>query len=421
MHAPVPATAAEAAASAPPLDAYQKRLLVFLSVASFFEGYDFIALGQILPNLRADMGLSEAAGGRIVGAIGFGAVLSYFLVRLADRWGRARMLTITILGYTLFTFLTGLSRSAWDFMLFQLAARVFLVAEWALAAVFASEEFPAARRGFALAMLQASTTFGSIVGAGVAPLLLMTPFDWRSVYFVGIAPLLMLAWARRGLRESGRFRSVEAGREAGGPGSLFAIFRTRYRGRVLWMAAIWSLTYAATQPAITFFKEYAVNELSWTDGQVGLSVATATVASLPLVLALGTVVDRLGRRRSAMLVYSICTAAVVLAFQLTGFWTLTLLMMLAAFAAVGILTVLNAYTTEIFPTEMRAQAFAWSNNLLGRLGYVVGPVVVGAMAGPLGWGDAVSVMAVCVVAALVIVLAVLPETAGRELEDTAAL
>jgi putative MFS transporter len=416
----LPADHPDQAAPLPPLTAYQKRLLAFLSVASFFEGYDFIALGQILPNLRADMGFSEAVGGQIVGAIGFGAVVSYFLVRLADRFGRARMLTVTILGYTIFTFLTGLSRSAVDFVLFQFAARIFLVAEWALAAVFAAEEFPAARRGFALSVLQASTTFGSIAGAAVAPLLLMTPFNWRSVYLVGIAPLLLLAWARRGLHESGRFVRAEAGGEAK-KHEMFAIFKTPYRARMLWMAAIWSLTYACTQPAVTFFKEYAVAELAWTDGQVGLSIAIATISSLPLVIALGSVVDRLGRRRSAMLVFSVCTVAVVSAFQLSGFWVLTLCMTAAAFSAVGILTVLNAYTTELFPTSIRAEAFAWSNNLLGRLGYVVGPVVVGALAGSIGWGDAVSLTAIFVVAALVLVVLVLPETAGRELEDTAAL
>ena len=31
------------------LDGYQWRLLAFLSVATFFEGFDFMALSQILP------------------------------------------------------------------------------------------------------------------------------------------------------------------------------------------------------------------------------------------------------------------------------------------------------------------------------------------------------------------------------------
>ena len=42
-----------------PLSPYHRRLFAFLSVASFFEGFDFMALGQLLPEVRAEMGLSS--------------------------------------------------------------------------------------------------------------------------------------------------------------------------------------------------------------------------------------------------------------------------------------------------------------------------------------------------------------------------
>ena len=47
-------------ASAERLTGPQLRLLVLLSVATFFEGYDFLALSQILVNLSDDLGLSKA-------------------------------------------------------------------------------------------------------------------------------------------------------------------------------------------------------------------------------------------------------------------------------------------------------------------------------------------------------------------------
>ena len=68
--------------------AYQRRLFVLLSAANFFEGYDFFALGQILPNLRAEMGLTQAQGGLLLTIIGVGSVAAYGVVRLADRLGR---------------------------------------------------------------------------------------------------------------------------------------------------------------------------------------------------------------------------------------------------------------------------------------------------------------------------------------------
>lgn len=397
---------------------YQRRLFVLLSVANFFEGYDFFALGQILPNLRADLNLSEAAGGTLVGLIGIGTVLSYWVVRLADRWGRRRVMMITILGYTVFTALTALSRNVWDFGAYQLLARIFLIAEWALAMVYAAEEFPAERRGFAIGVLQAWSAFGSIVCAGVVPLLLNTAYGWRSVYFVGIVPLLLLAYARRELKETQRFLALD-GQTVGRSDGLLAIWRTPYRGRVVQLALIWGFTYICTQNAVFFWKEFAVAERGLTDGQVSLAVTLAALVSLPLVFAVGRLFDGWGRRPSAVLILSLLAASVVAAYQLTGYWLLTAVLTIAVFANASVLSLLNSFTTELFPTEWRGDAFAWANNLLGRIGYVIGPIVVGFAAGQIGWGNAVSLTAVAVVIALALIMTLLPETKGRELEETA--
>ncbi len=84
---------------------YQRRLFVFLSVATFFEGFDFLALAQILPELRADFGLTKTGAGLLFGFVNAGTVVAWLLVRKADRWGRRPVLMVTILGYTVFTFL----------------------------------------------------------------------------------------------------------------------------------------------------------------------------------------------------------------------------------------------------------------------------------------------------------------------------
>ncbi len=399
---------------------YQKRLFVFLSVATFFEGYDFTALSQILPNFRADMGLSEGEGGLIVTAISAGTVLSYFLVRLGDRFGRRRILAITILGYALFTFLTGLSRNAFDFTLFQFIGRVFLIAEWALGMVIAAEEFPAEERGFALGLLQAFNSLGSITNAAIVPTLLATPFGWRSVYFVGIIPLLLLAYARRGLRETRRYAEYAAERkETKRP--LVAILRGPYRNRVLQLALIWGLTYMCTNTVVVFWKEYAVAEAGFTDRQVATALTLASLLAMPFIFSVGKMLDALGRRRSAVVIYGVTTVFVVMAYHLKQFWILTFSLAFAIFAAIALLALLNAFTTELFPTDLRSDAFAWCNNLLGRIGYVVAPVIVGKAAESIGWGTSVSTTVVAVVIALVLILRWLPETGKRELEETAAI
>ena len=91
------------------------------------------------------------------------------------------------------------------------------------------------------------------------------------------------------------------------------------------------------------------------------------------------------------------------------------------FSASAVLPVLNAWTTELFPTALRGDAFAWTNNLLGRVGYVLGPIAVGLGADRVGWGPAAAWTAVLPLVALVLALWWLPETAGKSLEQTSAI
>lgn len=399
---------------------YQKRLFVFLSVATFFEGYDFMALSQILPSLQSEMRLGDAELGLMTATISLGAIAAFGLVRLADRLGRRRILAITILGYATLTFLTALARGPLEFTAYQFTARVFLVAEWAVCIVLAAEEYPAARRGFVIGVIQGFNALGSITNAAVVPVLLTTPWGWRTVYLIGVVPLLLLAYARRNLRETGRFAQLEAHRAAP-RGKLLAIFRSPYRNRVLQLALIWGLTYICTNTAVLFWKQFAVTERGLSNTEVGAAIAIATVIALPFAFSVGKLLDAWGRKRAAILIYGVCAVFVVLAFQLHEFWQLTACLVAAVFSAVAILTLLNTLTTELFPTHMRADAFAWANTLLGRIGYVAGPLLVGVAAGPVGWGNAVSLTALAVVTALILILWLLPETKGLELEEAAAL
>ena len=403
------------------MSGYHWRLLIFLSVATFFEGYDFMALTQILPQVRAELGLSHASAGLLIGVVNAGTVVAYLLVRKADRWGRRRVLMVTIFGYTIFTFLTGLSFDVWSFGLCQFVARMFLIGEWATSMVYAAEEFPTAQRGTLIGVIQAFSSLGSIVCAGVVPLLLQAAWGWRTVYFVGIVPLLLLAFARRNLRETSRFEALSANGPLPETRSMTHIWQSPYRKRLLQLAAVWALTYMCTQNAITFWKEFALSERGWTDGDVGLAITIAAVASMPLVFAAGKLLDVMGRRWGAVLIFTVTSISVVAAYNLDGRWPLTFALMGAIFGVSAVLPVLNAYTAELFPTDLRADAFAWSNNLLGRIGYVTGPVLVGGIAGSTGWGFAVSLTAVFPLVAAGMIVGLFPETRGRTLEQTSQL
>ena len=401
----------------PPFTPEERRLFFFLSAATFFEGYDFIALTQILPELRADFGLSPGAGGLLVGAINVGTILAYWVVRKADTWGRARTLMLTIAGYTICSVLSGLAWDAWSFGIAQLLARIFLIGEWAVCLVYAAEVFPAARRGLAMGVIQATASLGAVVCAGVAPIMLHTALGWRLVYFVGAVPLILLMFARRNIKESARFEAAK--REEQRP--VLAIWSTPYRGRVLLIGLIWILSYIGTHSAMIFWKEFAVAERGFTDTMVGGSLTIAAVAAMPLVFGVGKLMDVVGRRRAAAIIFPVTALGVFGAFTLDGRWPLTAALVLVIFGVSGVLPVLEAFTAELFPTEMRGDGFAWANNVIGRLGLVAAPLAVGAAAGTCGWGTSVAATAIFPLLALARIWMSLPETNARELEDTAAL
>ncbi|WP_437591656.1 MFS transporter [Sorangium sp. So ce1000] len=402
-----------------PFTPYQRRLFWFLSVASFFEGYDFLALTQILPNFGEQMGLSARHEGLLVGVINSGTMIAYLLVRKADQWGRRRVLTVTIAGYTIFSVLTAFAPNVYVFAVLQLLARIFLLGEWAVSMVYAAEEYPSDRRGMVIGVIQAFSSLGSIVCAGVVPLLLATPYGWRSVYLVGGVPLVVIAVARRGLRETARFEQAAAEREGEGAAPFTRILRTPYRGRMLQLALIWGLTYVCTQNAVTFWKTFALRERGLTDAEVGGSITFAALVSMPLIFASGKLLDVVGRRMGAAIIYVLASAGVLGAYSLGSRGGLTAALVFAIFGASGVLPVLNAYMTELFPTHLRSDAIAWSNNLLGRIGYMLSPIAVGFAAEEIGWGPAVSATALFPLVALALILWLLPETRGKELEETA--
>lgn len=398
---------------------YQRRLLLFLSVATFFEGYDFLALSQVLPNLRQAFGMSQAGGGYLFAVVNFGTMLAFFLIRLADRWGRKRILTLTIAGYTTLTFLSGLAPNVYIFALLQMLARIFLLAEYTVSLVMAAEEFPADRRGFLLGIIAGMSALGAIVCAGVVPMLLKLPWGWRSVYLVSVVPLVLLAWARRGLRETQRFAA--SGQAQTNTFPWLRLWRSPYKTRMFQVALLWLACYLPSSNAVAFFKEYALSELGWSDAQVGKVVVIGAVGSLPLVFVTGKVLDIIGRRVGGALIFLIGAIGVAGAYQFTSAVLLTVALTMAMYASTAFLQVANTITSELFPTELRSDAFAWCNNLLGRTGYVVSPVVIGLAAEQWGWGNAVAPTAVCFLIAIVLLLRFVPETARRELEDSAKI
>lgn len=406
-----------------PLTAYLRKLLVFLCLIAFFDGYDLFAISQTLPELRAAFQLTPAAGSRLLAIANLGTVAAYVLIRLADRWGRRPLLLLCLAGYSGASLGSAVAPEKWSFLLGQLAVRFFLVSALAMAVLYAAEEYPAERRGRIVALIQACYSVGAIVCAAVTPRLLRTSLDWRAVYLLGASSAFLLLFACRGLRETGRFLRLAAvrGPTIDAPPLWPRLPQPPYRRRMLQLAVIWVATFLCNQSATVFWKEYAQAERGLSPQRIGAWVAIAAVVALPLTVLTGRLIDRIGRRRGAAVVY-IGTACGVLgsyAQRSEGLLLVSLILLISG--ATAALALLNTWTAESFPTDLRGDSFAWANSLLGRLGFVLSPLFVAELVPILGWGRTLSLTAGFPLLSLGLIWLWLKETAGKELEESPRL
>ncbi|MGO8692830.1 MAG: MFS transporter [Rectinemataceae bacterium] len=390
-------------------------LILLVSTASFFEGYDFIILNLILPLLQKEFRIDIREVGVAASAIALGTIAAFFVIRLGDSLGRRALLIWTVLGYTAATALTAFSKSIGAFVVLQFAARVFLVAEWGISTVIVAEEIPAGRRGLGISIVQAAAGLGGIVGSAIFPIVERSPMGWRAMYLVGILPLMAVFFIRRSLKETRRFALVRAS-TAKGP-SFGEILAPQYRAKLVLVALLWCFMYLGYTSVYTFYTTFAIQERGLDIRQVSLIAAIAFTLGLAGFLVAGRLMDSWGRRPTAVTFFTAGGVSTALVFQapraLLGPALVVLIFFMTAY-----LTICGTYTAELFPTRLRSSAAAWTNNTLGRVGMVLAPAMVGSLAGPLGGvGPAVSLMGLFPVLAAAIVFFFLQETKKKELED----
>src|SRR5579859_6132067 len=203
----VPTANAAIAEVAPPWPSARYRwvLLAMLLPATIFEGYDITIFHLCTPDIAAAFHLSDATVGAIAATVRSGVLLSFFVVTLADRFGRKPMLANTVLCYAVFTLLTAFSRGALGFTVAQSIAQIFLAAEFGIAVTMISEEFPDHERGRAVSILLTAAFLGVATAGLLYGHMATSRWGWRGMYLLGVAPLILIAWIRRWMRETRRF------------------------------------------------------------------------------------------------------------------------------------------------------------------------------------------------------------------------
>src|SRR5215471_2691407 len=121
---------------------YLFLMFALLMSATVFEGYDLTIFHLCTPYIMKTFQMTDAQIGKVAMVVRFGGILSFVLVASADIYGRRPILSLTVIFYALFTLATALSQGMLSFTVFQSSAQLFLAAEFGVAVIMVSEEFP---------------------------------------------------------------------------------------------------------------------------------------------------------------------------------------------------------------------------------------------------------------------------------------
>jgi putative MFS transporter len=406
---------------------YLWLLLGLLMSVTIFEGYDVTIFHLCTPDIAKTFHLDDAAVGRMASMVRGGGMAAFFLVMYSDQIGRKAIMSATVLFYTLFTLFTALSQGLAAFTLFQSCAQLFLSAEFGIAIIMISEEFPAGSRGTGVAVLNAMGLLGVVAGGILYARVVDSRWGWRGMYFIGIIPLLLVAFLRRNLRETGRFEALRAERERTKVASegISATLRSAmnpllgpYRARVLLVALLWNCVGLVGAPAVTFFTLYAKRDHHWTSGEISHAIVLAYLLGTLGHLLAGWSLDRIGRKLTTGITYLVGAVSILTLFQTGTHNVMLIAMVVTVFAFQGARTATATYSTELFPTEIRATSYSLTVQLLGQITALLTPFTIGALSRSLGGlGNAVAVVSIGPVIGALLVWIYAPETRGRTLED----
>jgi len=346
-----------------------------------------------------------------------GASLGGFIFgRLGDKIGRVKTMIITVLIYSVFTGLTALSRTPWQFGACRFLGAMGLGGEWGLGVALVMETWPNARRPVLAGLLGSSANVGFLVSSLVN--LTAGHLGWRLIFCIGIVPALLTLVIRLTIKEPARW--VKA-RERGERPDLNQLFQPGLRRNTIMACLISSVAIIGTWGVFQWIP-------TWVGSMVPKEVAPVKVATAAMFMAFGQILgaflggpsaEWIGRRKSyALFCVGSLVSAIVLWMTVSSYGA----QLLALAALAGVFTTaffgwLPLYLPELFPTRIRATGEGITFNF-GRIIAAVGVFYTGHLVAAFqgSYAKAGATMSLIYVLGLLLIWFV-PETKGCELPE----
>lgn len=385
------------------------------------DGMDVMVYTFVIPSLIAAWHISAGdAGWLATAALLSSAVGGWLAGLLADRFGRVRILQLTVLWFSLFTFLSGFTNSFWGLLLTRGLQGLGFGGEWAVGSVLMGEAIRAEHRGKAVGIVQGGWSVGWAIAAIFSVVLfswLPKEYSWRAMFWIGILPALLVFYIRRRVPEPEVFSKTRERVVALGNAPHFleifapAVLKTTVLTSILGVG-VQGGYYAVTTWLPTYLK--TVRHLSIMN--TGWYMIVIIVGSFCGYMTSAFLTDAIGRKK-ALVLFAVCCALSVVAYTYLPIANGPVMLILGfplGFFVSGSFSPVGSFFTELFPSHLRGSGQGFSYNIGRALGAVF-PVLVGYLSVALTLGKAIAVFAVSAYTIMIVAVLLLPETRGKEL------
>lgn len=399
-------------------DRQTRRVFWTCLLAWGLDAADGFVYQYLIPVIIAGLGITLSQAGIVAGVNYFASALGGWIGGwLCDRIGRARILQITILWFSIFSGLSGFAHSFHQLLFIRAFQGLGFGAEWAVGAVLLGELIKPENRGRAIGTVHSAAAIGSGLAAllaGPIATAIGPQYGWRAVFWIGTLPALLVLFIRRGDDDSAVYK--ESRRSRAKAPAISAIFAPSQIGVTAAAALLAVGAQGAGYAVSNYLTTFLHTERGLSTSAAGYYVLLNSAGGFVGFLVNGWLGDRLGRRTTFRLFAAGFVAAVMLylyaplgsgpALAACGF--------LYGGFQFGIYASFGPFFTELFATELRGagQAFAYNFGRATSFIFIQG---VALLAAHLALSLSMMTMGMVGATCAFIATFLLPETAGRDL------